>query len=243
MKTVIGSVLALGMIGSASAAVECNTFPSNTIKGSVNDDVLATNYTCTVAASGFVNGSVSQTGPGNLVIRGVVNGEVSETDDGNITIAGGKVGGSVREADRGSLVLRGGGSANGGLEESGPGNVTVTVDIPGVVNAGIIESGAGSVFVTASSGSYEGDISENDGGFVDVTVEAGVSFKGSVEEAGVGDVTVDVSGVFEGNLIERAGGNVLTTGEGTFKGNSEHQLPGTCTNTIADFQGAVCNLL
>ena len=34
-----------------------------------------------------------------------------------------------------------------------------------------------------------------------------------------------------------------SVGPASFKGNSEHALPGTCVNSIADFQGAVCNLL
>ena len=46
-----------------------------------------------------------------------------------------------------------------------------------------------------------------------------------------------------GNIAELDLGNLETRGAGTFKGNSEHALPGTCVNSIADFQGAVCNLL
>ena len=147
------------------------------------------------------------------------------------------------EADGGNLALRSGGSANGGLEESGAGSVTVTVDVPGVVNADITESGTGNVIVIASSGSYEGSIIENAGGNVEISVDAGVSFKGNVEEFGSGDVTADIFGTYEGNLAEYGVGNVVTDGDGIFKGNSEHQLPGTCANSIADFQGTICNLL
>jgi hypothetical protein len=56
-------------------------------------------------------------------------------------------------------------------------------------------------------------------------------------------VTADIFGTYEGNLAEYGTGNVVTDGDGVFKGNSEHQLPGTCMNSITDFQGAVCNLL
>ena len=48
---------------------------------------------------------------------------------------------------------------------------------------------------------------------------------------------------FEGNLVERGAGNLGTAGSGTVAGNSEHELPGTCSNTVRDFQGAICNLL
>jgi len=69
MKTLIGAMLVIGAISSASAAVNCNTFPNNTITRNVNDDVLAAGYNCTVGTSGFVNGSLIQTGEGSLVIR------------------------------------------------------------------------------------------------------------------------------------------------------------------------------
>lgn len=201
MNVLIGSALIFGMVGTATAAVNCNTFPNSTISGSVNDDVVAVGYTCTIASTGSVNGSLLQTGDNSLVIRGVVNGEVSESGNGNITIVNGTVGGSVSEADGGNITVRGASTVNGGLEEAGAGNVTVTVDVPGVVNADIFESGGGSVFVTASSGSYEGSIIENDAGNVNVTVGLGVSFKGGVEEFGPGGVTANVAGLFEGNPV------------------------------------------
>jgi hypothetical protein len=242
-RTSIGLALAFGMIGSASAAVNCNSFPNSTISGSVNDDVVAVGYNCTIAATGFVNGNLIQSGPGSLLIRGVVNGGVEESGSGSISIVGGRVGGGVTEADGGNVVLRRGASVNGGVEESGPGDVRVTVDLPGVVNADIIESGTGSVFIDANTGSYEGSVFEFDDGSVAITVDARMSFKGNVEEYGVGDITADIAGVFEGNVAEYGTGDVATDGSGTFKGNSEYQLPGDCTNMIGDFQGAACNLL
>lgn len=71
----------------------------------------------------------------------------------------------------------------------------------------------------------------------------GLSFKGEIEEYDGGSVTALVNGLFEGNISERAGGNLATSGNGMMKGNSEHEVPGTCTNSILSFEGAVCNLL
>ncbi|MBI3155234.1 MAG: hypothetical protein HYZ20_07475 [Burkholderiales bacterium] len=242
-KLIPACLLALCAATPALAAVDCAGFPNQTISGFVNDDVVADGVSCTIAASGEVNGNLTQTGPGNLTVRGVVNGAVSESGDGSITIARGRIGGNVSEADAGNLVVRGGSSVNGGLEEAGLGSVNVVVDLPGVINAEIFESGDGGVVVDALSGSFEGSVIETGGGGVRVTVAAGQSFKGGVEEFDAGAVNVVVDGLFEGNVTELAGGNVDTRGRGSFKGNSEHELPGTCTNSVADFQGAACSLL
>lgn len=221
-KALIGTALVIGMIGSAAAATNCSSFPNNVVTGNVNDDVFASGYTCTIAASAFVNGNVLQVGDGDLVIRGIVNGAAEETGNGSIIVAKGEDGGNLTEADAGNITIRGGSTIKGSVEEAGIGSVFVTVDLPGVVNADILESGPGSVTVT---------------------VNAGYSFKGSVEEYDAGSVLATLNGFFEGNIAELDLGNLETRGAGTFKGNSEHALPGTCVNSIADFQGAVCNLL
>jgi hypothetical protein len=80
-------------------------------------------------------------------------------------------------------------------------------------------------------------------GSVVANVSFGMSFKGGIEEYDGGNVTATVNGLFEGNIVEYLGGNLITQGSGGFKGNSEHELPGTCTNTIVNFEGAACNLL
>ena len=143
MKALIGSVLALGVMGSAYAQVNCNTFLNNTINRAVNQDVLASGYTCTIARTGFVNGNVIQTGEGSLVIRGVVNGGVSESGNGNVDVNGGNVGGDISERDAGNLLVRNGGSFNGTLEEAGGGYVKVTVTGGGANKGDIFETGAG----------------------------------------------------------------------------------------------------
>jgi hypothetical protein len=242
-KALIGTALVIGMIGSAAAATNCSSFPDNVVTGNVNDDVFASGYTCTIAASAFVNGNVLQVGDGDLVIRGIVNGAAEETGNGSIIVAKGEVGGNLTEADAGNITIRGGSTIKGSVEEAGIGSVFVTVDLPGVVNADILESGPGNVTVTATVGSFEGSVIETEGGSVTVTVNAGYSFKGSVEEYDAGSVLATLNGFFEGNIAELDLGNLETRGAGTFKGNSEHALPGTCVNSIADFQGAVCNLL
>ena len=177
-KALIGTALVIGMIGSAAAATNCSSFPDNVVTGNVNDDVFASGYTCTIAASAFVNGNVLQVGDGDLVIRGIVNGAAEETGIGSIIVAKGEVGGNLTEADAGNITIRG-----------------------------------------------------------------GSTIKGSVEEYDAGSVLATLNGFFEGNIAELDLGNLETRGAGTFKGNSEHALPGTCVNSIADFQGAVCNLL
>jgi hypothetical protein len=235
--------LALSMAGTASAAVNCNSFPNNTVSGFVNDDVVAIGYTCTIAASGSVNGNLIQSGDGSLVIRGTVNGAVDESGLGDVTVAGGNVGGDISEADGGNVTLRGGSTVNGGVQEDGDGSVSVIVDLPGLIKADIIENGNGGVTVRAVTGSYEGSVIEYGAGSVTATISAGQSFKGGIEEYDGGGVTATVDGFFEGNITEHLAGNVVTSGLGTFKGNSEHELAGTCSNTIVDFQGAVCNLL
>ena len=169
MNKTILSVALFTLIGSAHAAVNCNTFPNNVVTGAVNDSIEAIGYTCTIAATARVNGDLLQTGLGGLVIRGAVNGSVSETGDGSVTMIAARVSGSVDELDAGNITLRGRGSINGGMEEAGIGSVIVTVDVPAVVNGDIIESGEGSVSVNALTGSYEGGILENDGGNVTVS--------------------------------------------------------------------------
>jgi hypothetical protein len=129
------------------------------------------------------------------------------------------------------------------VSEAGAGSVSVTVDLPGLIKGDINEAGLGSVFITTINGDFEGNVIEADGGDVDVSVAAGTFFKGGIEEELAGSVVVDVDGRFEGNLVERGAGNLTTAGSGTVAGNSEHELPGTCSNTVRDFQGAICNLL
>jgi hypothetical protein len=242
-KALIGTALVIGMIGPAAAATNCNSFPNNVVTGNVNDDVFADGYTCTIAASAFVNGNVLQVGEGNLVIRGIVNGAAEEAGNGSIIVAKGEVGGNLSEADAGNITIRGGSTIKGNVEEAGIGSVNVTVDLPGVVNADIYESGPGSVTVRATVGSFEGSVIETEGGNVNVIVSPGYSFKGGVEEYDAGSMLATVDGFFEGNIAELGRGNVETRGAGTFKGNSEHELPGTCVNSIVDFEGAACNLL
>lgn len=243
MKTLIGSALIFGMVGAASAAVNCNTFPNNTITGSVNDDVIAVGYSCTIARTGFVNGNVTQTGAGRINVSGRVNGGVEEFGGGNVVVDGGVVEGDITEADAGSLIVRNGGSVNGLLSEAGGGDVNVTVTNGGVVKGDIVEAGLGNVYVATVTGNYEGSVVENDDGSIELTVGGGTAFKGGAEETGSGSLDAFIEGLLEGNLTELGAGDLLTEGPGTFKGNSEHQLPGTCTNSILDFQGAFCNLL
>lgn len=58
-QVLIGIGLAVGLIGAAHAAVNCNSFPNNTVNSFVNDDVVAEGYTCTIASTGTGNVTVS----------------------------------------------------------------------------------------------------------------------------------------------------------------------------------------
>lgn len=236
--------VALLMSASGSAlAVNCNSFPSNTITGFVNDDVLAVGYNCVIGPNAFVNGNVTQSGIGSVIVRGRINGGVMETGDGSISVIGGNVQGEVSEADAGGIVVRGGGSVEGELTETLAGNVDITVQSGSVLKGNIIESGLGSVSVITASGDFEGSIEERDAGNVTVTVDIGTFFKGDLVEDLGGSVSIEVNGTFEGNASEFGAGNLNTFGVGLFKGNSEHELPGTCTNSITRFEGAPCNPL
>ena len=132
-KALIGTALVIGMIGSAAAATNCSSFPNNVVTGNVNDDVFASGYTCTIAASAFVNGNVLQVGDGDLVIRGIVNGAADETGNGSIIVAKGEVGGNLTEADAGNITIRGGSTIKGSVEEAGIGSVFVTYFMDGPV--------------------------------------------------------------------------------------------------------------
>ena len=143
---ILGTTLALGLLGSATAAVDCSTLPNYTVNNFVNDDVVAIGITCTIGPSGSVNGSLTQTGDGGLVIRGAVNGTVSETGMGDVLLArGARIAGDVSEADGGNIAVRGGASVDGGIEEAGDGSVNVTVDAPGLVKGNVYENGNGGV--------------------------------------------------------------------------------------------------
>lgn len=175
LKSFLGAALALGAVASASAAVNCNSFPNNTVNNFVNDDVVAIGYTCTIGTSGSVNGSLTQTGEGGLVIRGSINGSVSESGPGDVVLArGARVGGDVSEADGGNVSVRGGASLDGAVEESGDGSVNVTVDIPGLVKGNVYENGNGGVTINALAGSFEGSVSETGPGNVAVIVNFGM---------------------------------------------------------------------
>ena len=175
---ILGTTLFFGLIGSAAAAVNCASLPNNTVNNFVNDDVVAIGITCTIGPSGSVNGSVTQTGDGGLVIRGVVNGSVSEAGPGDVVLArGARIAGDVSEADGGNIAVRGGASMDGAVEESGDGSVNVTVDVPGLVKGNIYENGNGGVTVNALAGSFEGAVSEPGRGNVAVSVGFGLSFK------------------------------------------------------------------
>jgi len=241
--SIFGLAVALGA-ATPALAVDCASFPNSTITTFVNEDVFASDTTCTIARTGYVNGNVYQSGLGNLVVRGWVNGGIEESGAGSLSLlAGANVNGDVTELDGGNIVIRGGARLGGTVTEQGVGSVTVTVDLPGLVKGDIYENGSGSVVLRTVTGDFEGGVNEADAGDVNATVAAGTVFKGNIEEELLGNVSVFVDGRFEGNIVERGDGNLSTSGSGTVAGNSEHELPGTCTNTVSRFEGAACNLL
>jgi hypothetical protein len=155
----------------------------------------------------------------------------------------GTVGGDCSEADQGNLVVRPDSFVNGTLQEAGLGDVELTVGVNGPSKGDIEEQDDGSVSITVLGGAYEGSVFERDTGSVSTSVAAGATFKGSIEEEFDGNVSAIVEGLFEGNLIERGAGDLNTSGAGQIKGNSEHEFPGACSNTVANFDGTSCKLL
>lgn len=243
-KVLLGLALSLGLGSTASAAVNCASFPNSTINQFVNDEVIAIGISCTIGPMGSVNGNVIQQGEGSLTIRGTVNGGVSESGPGDVIVArGARIGGDVSEADGGNVGIRGGSSVDGAIEESGDGSVNVTVDVPGLFKGNVYENGNGGVTIHALTGSFEGSVAETGPGNVNVIINPGLAMKGDIEEHDGGSVTAQVEGFFEGNIVELVGGNVTTVGAGVFKGNTQHQLPGTCANAVLRFEGAVCQLV
>ncbi len=155
-RLLIGAVLALGLAPAAFAAVNCASFPNQTINQFVNDDVIAVNVSCTIGPMGTVNGNIEQQGDGGITVRGRVNGGISEQGPGDILIArGAVVGGDVSEADGGNVSIRGGASLSGVIEEAGDGSVNATVDVPGLDKGDIYANGNGGVTINAQAGSYE----------------------------------------------------------------------------------------
>jgi hypothetical protein len=87
IKAILGAALVVGLVAPAAAAVNCNTFPNNTVNQFVNDEVIAIGYTCTIGPQASINGNVTQTGAGSLIIRGQVNGGVAEDGLGDVIVA------------------------------------------------------------------------------------------------------------------------------------------------------------
>jgi hypothetical protein len=236
-------LIALALLAAATATtaqVECCALPNQTVSGFINNDVIATGCSCTIARSGSINGNLEQLGDGSLVIRGLVNGGVSESGLGNLTIDRGYVKGDSLEADAGSLIVREGSIVEGALFEFGSGNVNITTSAQGPTKGDVEEEGLGSVIVSVLGGAYEGNIHEFGAGTVEVAVASGATFKSGIAEDGAGRVQAQVEGAFEGNIEERGDGDLVTEGSGLFKGNTEHEVPGLCRNTIVRFEGAAC---
>jgi hypothetical protein len=227
----------------ARADVDCSQFKNNTIRQTVNDNVVADGYTCIISVKGFVNGNLTQTGFGSVVIYGGINGNVYESGTGHISVVGGLVEGDLNESDVGNLMVRDGADVNGTLTETGPGRVDVVVSEGAVVKGDIFEYGAGQVYVTTESGSYEGTVFEEDIGNVILLVGEGTVFKGNAEENGNGSLIAEVNGLLEGNLVERGFGILETSGAGKLKGNTEYERPGGCSNSLAEFEGTPCVLI
>jgi hypothetical protein len=224
----------------SNAQVNCCLLPNTTVTGFINADVLADGCSCTIAPKAEVNGNIEQLGAGSLVVRGIVNGGVSESGIGNLLVDRGIVGGDCAEADGGNLTVRPGSFINGLLAESGAGSVVITATAAGPTKGDIEETGAGSVIVSVLSGAYEGNINEIEAGAVDVSVAAGATFKGGIAEDADGSAAALVEGLFEGNITEFGAGDLSTDGSGAFKGNTEHEIPGVCRNTIVRFEGSSC---
>lgn len=184
----LGMVIALAAIvgaawglqaGTASAdTVDCIARYGGYINVAVNANVVANGATCTIGPNGSVDGNITQTGPGSVIVEGTVNGDI---------------------------------------EEDGHGSVVV-------------------------HNSFNGNIKEKDSGGVRVVLGNGELYDGNIEEEGPGDVSVVVNGTgrFNGNINEKDRGNLTTSGTGHFNGNTKEEGPGSCSNSIANFNGKAC---
>lgn len=236
-------ILAVGA-ASPAFAVDCSSFPNNTITTFINEDVFAYDVTCTVGRTGYVNGNLYQSGLGNLIVRGRVNGGIEEAGAGGISLlAGSRVNGEVTELDAGNVLVRGGSTLGGDVKEYGAGSIIVNVDLPGVINGNLYEHGKGNVAIRTIAGDFNGNVYEQAAGDIVLTIASGTVFNGASEERDLGSLEVYVDGRYEGNLTELDAGDLSTAGSGVVNGNSEHELPGRCTNTVRKFEGAACNLL
>jgi hypothetical protein len=89
---------------------------------------------------------------------------------------------------------------------------------------------------------FDDTIFENGAGGVTVGVFNGGLFNGNVYETGRGNVLigVELSGLFNGNASEQHAGNMSTLGTGRYNGRTKEEGPGSCSNTIANFNGSPC---
>lgn len=111
------------------------------------------------------------------------------------------------------------------------------------VDGNIIEYGGGLVGVVVGSGHFfNGNIKEEGVGHVIVYVLSGGLFDGNVEENGWGGVAINVqgSGLFNGNAYENGVGNMTSFGSGRYNGSTKGEGPGSCSNSIQNFNGSPC---
>ncbi len=127
------------------------------------------------------------------------------------------------------------GTVNGYIKVTN-GNINVT----GFVNGNLYQEGPGSIEVFFTN--FNDDVYENGEGDVLIVLCGNQVFNGSAYEEDGGMLRIEVrdSARFEGNAMEKGDGDVRTVGDGTFNGNSKEEDSGTCSNTIADFQGNAC---
>ena len=133
------------------------------------------------------------------------------------------------------FIVKPSGSVNGNIKVTN-GNII----LEGYVNGKLEQFGAGNIEIFFTS--FNDDAIEKGPGDILIVLCGNQLFNGSAleEDAGMLRIELRDSARFNGNAMEKGEGDLRTVGDGTFSGNSKEEDSGTCTNTIADFQGNSC---
>lgn len=156
------------------------------------------------------------------IVTGTVNAELI-VDSECIIAPGAFIKGDIKQTDSGAawnITVMPGARINGNIEELGQGSVRMAIAPGQFFDGNIKEAGRGSVVVHVLAGLYDGNVEESGAGHVLIHVRAG--------------------GLFNGNSHEKDAGNMSTSGTGMYNGSTKEEGPGTCTNTILDFNGSPC---
>lgn len=180
-----------GLIISRASADEITITCPTTINQDIEDTVKLVGSGYCILARGFeMTNDVKVTRGVSFIVRGTVDGKISETGEGNVIVRGGVVNNDIIETGSGVVRVVGGGVVTGKIDESGPGNVLVN---NGSVDNDVLESGLGAVNIIADS-FVAGNVDESGKG--SVAVDSSSLVEGNVFEEDAGHcINVDPDSV------------------------------------------------